>query len=123
MERFMACLIEQYAGAFPLWLAPVQTVIIPIADRHLDYAQRLSDELMADDIRVQIDGRTERMNLKIREAQMMKVPYMLIIGDKEEEDLTVSVRLRSGDDLGSQPISELKARIKSNIMTRSLDKL
>jgi threonyl-tRNA synthetase len=123
MERFMACLIEHYAGAFPLWLAPVQAMIIPIADRHLDYAQRLSDELIEDDIRVQIDERTERMNLKIREAQMMKVPYMLIVGDKEEEDSTVSVRLRSGDDLGSQSISELKARIKSNITTRSLDKL
>ncbi len=123
MERFMACLIEHYAGAFPLWLSPVQAVIIPIADRHLDYAQRLYNELTESDIRVQIDGRTERMNLKIREAQLNKVPYMLIVGDKEVTDSTVSIRLRNGEDLGSQPVSRLIERIKLYNEARSIDKL
>ncbi len=118
MERFMACLVEHYGGAFPVWLAPVQAVIIPIADRHLEYARQISNELGEDDIRVQVADRAERMNLKIREAQLNKVPYMLVIGDKELASAAVSVRLRSGEDLGSWTLSELKERIKAVIKAK-----
>ena len=115
MERFLACLIEHYAGAFPVWLAPVQAVIIPIADRHLDYAQQVEAELKAEGLRLQVDARPDRMNLKIREAQLQKVPYMLVVGDKEVDTSSVSVRLRSGDDLGRQPLSQFKAMAKAAI--------
>lgn len=96
MERFMGCLIEHYAGSFPVWLAPVQAVIIPIADRNLEYAGKVQAELRGEDIRVQVDDRKERMNLKIREAHLHKVPFMLVVGDKEEGARTLSVRYRSG---------------------------
>ncbi|MBL7119694.1 MAG: threonine--tRNA ligase [Dehalococcoidia bacterium] len=115
MERFLACLIEHYAGAFPVWLAPVQAVIIPIADRHLDYAHQAEAELKAEGLRLQVDTRPDRMNLKIREAQLQKIPYMLVVGDKEVDTSSVSVRLRSGDDLGRQPLSQFKAMAKAAI--------
>jgi threonyl-tRNA synthetase len=115
MERFMACLIEQYAGAFPVWLSPVQVNIIPIADRHMDYARELYQSLMDADIRAYIDDRSERMNLKIREAQLNKVPYMFIIGDKEISSSSVSVRLRTNEDLGIQSKDEIIRRIKGII--------
>ena len=108
LERFFGCLIEHYAGAFPVWLAPVQAIIIPIADRHLDYAHQVASELKAAELRIEVDARSERMNLKIRQAQLQKIPYMLIIGDKEIESDSVSVRLRSGEDLGSKTIREFK---------------
>ncbi len=123
MERFMACLIEQYGGAFPVWLSPVQVVIIPIADRHLDYARQLADIFMGEGIRIQVDYRSERMNLKIREAQLSKIPYMLIVGDKELADSAVSVRLRTGEDLGSQSISKFIDGIKAIIKARDSYKL
>lgn len=123
MERFMACVVEHYAGVFPAWLAPVQVVIIPIADRHVDYARQLSNILLEQDIRLRVDDRTERMNLKIREAQMAKVPYMLIVGDKESAGSTVSVRLRSGEDLGSMSLSEFSARINEAVHSRNSAKL
>ena len=123
MERFMACLIEHYAGAFPVWLSPVQVVIIPIADRHLSYAHQLAIELRNNGIRVQVDERSERMNLKIREAQLGKVPYMLVIGDKELAASTVSPRLRNGEDLGSLSLSEFVDRIKPIIEAKISDKL
>jgi threonyl-tRNA synthetase len=123
MERFMACLVEQYAGAFPVWLCPVQVVIIPIADRHVEYARKLAAELIDKDIRVQIDERTERMNLKIREAQLNKIPYMYVVGDKEESTTTVSVRLKNGEDLGPQNPGEFIARIESIIKTKNLAQL
>jgi threonyl-tRNA synthetase len=115
MERFMACLIEQYAGAFPAWLAPVQVNIIPIADRHMEYAKELYNSLIDADIRAYLDDRSERMNLKIREAQLNKVPYMFIIGDKEVGSSSVSVRLRTGEDLGIQSKEEIIKRIKKII--------
>lgn len=123
MERFMACLVEHYAGAFPVWLSPVQAVIIPIADRHLDYARHLDGELTEGGMRVQVDDRSERMNLKIREAQLGKVPYMLVVGDKELDSSTVSLRLRNGEDLGSLTASEFMSRAKSVIEARVPDKL
>ena len=123
MERFFACLTEHYAGAFPVWLAPVQAVLIPIADRHVEYAAKLFTEMRARDIRAQLDDRSERMNMKIREAQLNKIPYMLIVGDKEVENGTVSVRMRNGEDLGSLSFSDFIDRIESLIKSRELAKL
>jgi len=118
MERFFGCLIEHYGGAFPVWLAPVQVVIIPIADRHLEYASQVEAELKGSGMRAQVDARSERMNLKIREAQLQKIPYMLIVGDKEMEAAMVSVRLRSGEDLGSQTVEAFKAMAREAIAER-----
>ena len=123
MERFFACLTEHYAGAFPLWLAPVQVVLIPIADRHTDYARKLFKDMRAKDVRVQLDDRSERMNLKIREAQLNKIPYMLVIGDKEIEKGTMSVRSRSGEDLGSLSYTDFMSRMKSLVESTELNKL
>ncbi len=123
MERFFACLTEHYAGAFPLWLAPIQAVIIPIADRHAEYAAKLAKQMREKDFRIQLDDRSERMNLKIREAQLNKVPYMLVVGDKEVENGQVSVRLRTGEDLGSQVLEDLLVRMKCLIDARELHKL
>jgi threonyl-tRNA synthetase len=120
IERTMAFLIEHYAGAFPVWLAPVQVTIIPVADRHLDYAHQLEAELRNEGVRVNVDVRSERMNLKIREAQLEKVPYMLVIGDKEVSSATISVRLRTGEQLPSQTIGEFKSSIKRVIAEKSI---
>jgi len=111
MERFLASLIEHYGGAFPVWLAPVQVMILPIADRHLDYARKLEAELKQAGIRADVDARSERVNLKIRQAQMEKVPYMLIVGDKEVEEDVVSVRLRSGEQSPGKPFADFKKRV------------
>jgi threonyl-tRNA synthetase len=119
MERFLACLTEHYGGAFPVWLSPVQTIIIPIADRHVDYAHKIESDLKNEGIRVWIDDRSERMNLKIREAQLEKVPYMLIVGDKEMASASASLRLRSGEDLGLETLVEVKSRIKTAIEAKS----
>ena len=108
MERFFGCLIEHYGGAFPVWLAPVQAVVIPISERHLDYAHQVTAKLQADGLRTQVDVRSDRMNLKIRQAQLQKIPYMLIVGDKELASDGVSVRLRSGEDLGIKTLDEFK---------------
>ena len=118
IERFFGCLIEHYGGAFPVWLAPVQAVVIPIADRHLEYALQMEVDLKASGIRAQADARSERMNLKIREAQLQKIPYMLIIGDKEMKSAMVSVRLRSGEDLGRQTMEAFKSLAKEAITQR-----
>lgn len=118
MERFLACLIEHYGGAFPVWLSPVQVMIIPIADRHLPYAREVASELRAEGLRVELDDRRERMNLKIREAQLQKVPYMVIIGDRELQSSTLTVRLRTGENLTSQTLSTLRERIKNAVELR-----
>ena len=99
IERTMAFLIEHYAGAFPVWLSPVQAVIIPVSDQYLEYARKLEAELKAADVRAKVDDSTERMNQKIRQAQLDKVPCMIIVGEKEAADNTVSVRLRTGKQL------------------------
>ena len=119
LERFMGVLIEHYDGAFPVWLAPVQAVVIPIADRHLEYARQVEQRLAQNDIRVDVDDRNERMNAKIREAQLKKVPYMLIVGDREAQSDSVSVRLRSNEDLGSMPVEQALASMKEAISTYS----
>ena len=119
MERFLASLIEHYGGAFPVWLAPVQVVLIPVADRHLDYARKLEVELKSEGVRVRVDVRSERMNLKIREAQLEKIPYMLVVGDKEEAAASVSVRLRTGEQLASQSVDDFKKSIRRVILDRA----
>ncbi|MBQ9629131.1 MAG: threonine--tRNA ligase, partial [Synergistaceae bacterium] len=106
IERFMGILIEHYAGAFPYWLAPVQIKIIPIADSHIDYARELQNEFMNRNLRSEIDTRSEKLGRKIRDAQMQKVPYMLVVGDKEKENHTVGVRERSKGDLGSMSFDD-----------------
>ena len=106
MERFFGVLIEHYGGAFPALLAPVQAEIIPIADRHIDYANELAAQLRQNRFRVHVDTRTDRMNAKIRDAQKEKIPYMLIVGDKEMENQQVSLRKRSGEDLGAMPVAD-----------------
>jgi threonyl-tRNA synthetase len=108
-ERFIAILIEHYAGAFPVWLAPVQAMVIPIADRHADFCKQVRHQLIAAGLRVEIDLSDERMNAKIRNAQMQKIPYMLVVGDREQEQGAVAVRLRSGEDLKTKPIDEFIA--------------
>jgi len=105
-ERFIAILIEQYTGAFPLWLAPVQAIVLPIADRHLPYASEVRERLAAAGLRVDLDERQEKIGYKIREAQLQKVPYMLVIGDREVAESTVSVRTRTGGDQGASTISD-----------------
>jgi threonyl-tRNA synthetase len=114
-ERMMAYLIELYAGAFPTWLAPIQCMVIPIADRHTDYGHEVLSSLRAVDIRADLDSRSERMNAKIRDAQLQKIPYMLVVGDKEAEGQAVSVRTRSGEDLKSMPVFQFIDRIKDEI--------
>ncbi len=115
MERFFGTLIEHYAGAFPVWLAPVQAVIIPIADRHLDYAWEIARLLKAGGLRVQVDDRSERMNAKIRDAQQEKTPYMLVVGDREAACQEVSLRLRSGENPGPMPVKAFQARALQEI--------
>ena len=115
MERFLGVLIEHYGGAFPLWLAPVQALLVPIADRHLDYALQIKDKLKGQGFRVDVDSRKERMNLKIRDAQLQKIPYMLVVGDEEMDQGTLSVRHRSEANLGPMPISALAERLKEDL--------
>ncbi len=121
IERTMAFLIEHYAGAFPVWLAPVQVMIIPVADRHLDYARKLEAQLKNESIRVKVDARSERINLKIRQAQLDKIPYMLVVGDKEVADSTVSLRLRSGEQLPSQSVDSFIETVRTIVENRALD--
>jgi len=109
MERFVGGLIEHYAGAFPVWLAPVQVQVIPIADRHVEYAKSVLKRLQEAELRAKLDDSAERMNAKVRNAQLQKIPYMLILGDKEVEAGAVSVRLRNGENLGAKPLDEFVA--------------
>ena len=121
MERFLASLIEHYGGAFPVWLAPVQVVVIPVADRHLDYAYKLEAEFKNEGVRIKVDDRSERINLKIRQAQLDKIPYMLVVGDKEVASSTVSVRLHSSEQLSSLSVESFKETISRVITNRVQD--
>jgi len=114
-ERFLGVLIEHYAGAFPVWLSPVQAVLIPIADRHLDYAHTVAAKLKEHGIRVEVDDRSERMNSKIRDAQTQKVPYMLVVGDKEMENNQVALRLRNGDNPGAMALDAFLKQAEDEI--------
>jgi len=120
LERIMAYLIELYAGAFPVWLAPIQVVMIPIADRHIDYGRQVVGRLLDSGFRVDIDDSDKRMNAKIREAQLQKVPYMLVVGDQEVQGDTVAVRLRSGENLGAMSVSEFETLLGRIAKQRSL---
>ncbi|HEY3440992.1 MAG TPA: threonine--tRNA ligase [Paludibaculum sp.] len=111
VERFFGILLEHYAGAFPTWLAPVQAIVLPIADRHLDYARTVQTQLEAAGLRVEIDARSEKVNYKIREAQLQKIPFMLVVGDREAADGKVAVRTRKGGDLGARAVAEVVADI------------
>jgi threonyl-tRNA synthetase len=121
MERFVGGLIEHYGGAFPVWLAPVQATVIPIADRHVEYAESVASRLEAAGMRVDVDRRNERMQHKIREAQLQKVPYMLIVGNREAEADAVSVRLRTEEDLGSTQVDEFISMAQQVIESKSLE--
>jgi threonyl-tRNA synthetase len=118
-ERMIGFLIEHYAGAFPVWLAPVQAVVIPIADRHNAYAETVAGQLRQQGVRVDVDDRGERMNAKIRDAQLRKVPYMLVVGDKEAEQGTVSLRLRNGENPGPTALAAFLARIRQEVESKA----
>jgi threonyl-tRNA synthetase len=118
MERFMGVLIEHYAGAFPVWLAPIQARLIPIADRHIPYTEEVVAQLGEAGIRAEVDASGDRMNAKIRDAQLQKIPYMLIVGDREVEGESVSVRLRSEEDLGSMSVAAVLERMRGEIKAR-----
>jgi threonyl-tRNA synthetase len=119
VERFFGVLIEHYAGAFPVWLSPVQTVMIPISERHADYANKIADQLKAVGVRVHVDARNEKMNAKIREHAMQKVPFLLVVGDKESEAGKVNVRTRGKEKTEDMPAAEFVAKIKGLIEQKS----
>ncbi|MCU1309130.1 MAG: Ser-tRNA(Thr) hydrolase / threonyl-tRNA synthetase [Candidatus Angelobacter sp.] len=121
IERFFGVLIEHYAGAFPVWLSPVQVAMIPIAERHADYANKVAEQLRAVGVRVHVDARAEKMNAKIREHALQKVPFLLVAGDKEQAENAVSVRTRGKGDEGSIPVSEFVERIKKLIETKAAE--
>jgi threonyl-tRNA synthetase len=119
LERFIGALIENYGGAFPVWLAPTQVSVLPISEKYLDYAEKVAKELKESDVRVEVDRRGEKIGAKIRDAQMQKVPYMLIVGEKEQTAGTVAIRERSKGDLGAKPLADflfdLKPEMRYNI--------
>ncbi|HXE79546.1 MAG TPA: threonine--tRNA ligase [Vicinamibacterales bacterium] len=117
-ERFIALLIEHYAGAFPLWLAPVQAIVLPIADRHVEYARQVLEKLTAAGLRAELDERQEKIGYKIREAQLQKIPYMLVIGDREASEGTVAVRTRTDGDQGARPLGDFIAAALEDVRTR-----
>ena len=120
MERMVALLIEEYEGNFPLWLSPVQAMVIPIADRHIPYAEEVAAQLKAQRLRVEVDTRGERMNAKIRDAQMRKIPYMLVVGDREAEDRAAALRVRGGGDLGALPVAEIVEKLRGERDSRAI---
>ena len=120
-ERFIGFLIEHFGGNFPTWLTPVQVKLLPITERNLDYAQRIAKILKGNGIRVEVDERNETLGGKIRDAQMEKVAYMLIVGDKEQSGGSVSVRARSGKDGGSQPLEKFVGEIKKEIEEKTIN--
>jgi threonyl-tRNA synthetase len=121
LERFMGVMIEHFAGNFPTWLSPVQAKIIPITDAQHEFAYKVMQKLKDAGIRVEIDDRSEKMQAKIRDAQMQKIPYMLVIGGREAEAGTVAVRQRDGQDLGAIKVSEFITKIKEQISNKSLN--
>ena len=120
LERFIAILIEHYAGAFPLWLAPLQCIVLPIADRHTEYARQVAAILDEAGLRAEVDGRQEKVNYKIREAQLQKIPYMLVVGDKEVADRAVAVRSRAKGDLGARPLDQFVTDALAEVRAKAL---
>ena len=121
VERFFGILLEHYAGAFPLWLAPVQVAVMPITDRQAEYAKTVHGKLEAAGLRSHLDDRKEKVNLKIRDAQMQKVPYMLVVGDREAEAGTVSVRHRKHADLGAKPLDQFIAETVALVESKAFN--
>ena len=120
LERFIAILIEHFAGAFPLWLAPLQVIVLPIADRHLDYARQVVAALKTAGLRAEADDRSEKVNYKIREAQLQKIPYMLVVGDRESAEKAVAVRSRAKGDLGARPLDQFVADALAEVRSKAL---
>ena len=120
IERFIGIITEHFAGAFPTWLAPVQVKILPVTDRALDYAKDLSDALDGQGFRVEVDDRNEKIGKKIREATLEKVPYMIVVGDRDMENKTVSVRTRAGEDLGAMSLEDFTAKLKEVVDSKVL---
>ena len=118
IERFIGILIEHFAGAFPTWLCPEQVRVLPISDKYLDYANEVLDELKKSGIRASVDSRAEKIGYKIRQSRLEKVPYMLVVGAKEQEEKTVSVRSRFAGDEGSKNLDEFIAAIKEEIASK-----
>jgi threonyl-tRNA synthetase len=121
MERFVGILIEHYAGAFPAWLAPVQVRILPISDEFAEYAQEVCESIKTAGLRVELDSRNEKIGYKIREAELQKIPYMLIIGKKEVEQASVSVRKRKDGDIGSLSVSGFIERIHLEVKEKTIN--
>ena len=120
MERMVSYLIELYAGAFPVWLAPVQATVLPITDRQNDYARDVKRKLDEADIRASLDDRNEKVNLKIREAQLQKIPYMLVVGDREQQNGEVAIRHRRKGDQGAKPLAAVIAEIRGLIDSKAV---
>src|SRR5438270_13953271 len=120
VERFFGILIEHYAGAFPVWLAPVQAAVLPITDRQNEYARSVAKQLEAAGIRVTVDDRNEKVNLKIREAQLQKVPYMLVVGGREQENGHLAVRNRKHGDQGAKSVEAFLGEIKALIDSKAV---
>jgi threonyl-tRNA synthetase len=120
IERFFGILIEHYAGAFPVWLAPVQAIVLPITDRQTEYARGVHKALDAAGIRATVDERSEKVNLKIREAQLQKIPYMLVVGDREQENGLVAVRNRKHADQGAKSVEDFIAEIRALIASKAV---
>jgi threonyl-tRNA synthetase len=121
MERMVSYLIELYGGAFPVWLAPVQAIVLPISDRQLEYARQVHEKLQATGLRVELDSRSDKVNFKIRDAQLQKIPYMLVVGDREAHSGQVSVRNRKHGDQGAASLEEFTARLQHIIATKNLE--
>jgi threonyl-tRNA synthetase len=119
VERFFGILLEHYAGAFPVWLAPVQATVLPITDRQLEYATQVTQRLRQAGIRATLDDRNEKVNLKIREAQLQKIPDMLVVGDREAQAGTVSVRNRKHGDQGVRPLEAFLEQVRELILSKS----
>jgi threonyl-tRNA synthetase len=120
VERFFGILLEHYAGAFPVWLAPVQAIVLPITDRQMDYARQVTTRLQDAGLRVTLDDRSEKVNFKIREAQLQKIPYMLVVGDREAQTGAVAVRNRKHGDLGAKPVEQFLSEIQALIETKAV---
>jgi threonyl-tRNA synthetase len=121
VERFFGVLIEHFAGAFPVWLSPVQVAVIPISEKHVDYANKVAEQLKAAGVRVHVDDRNEKMNAKVREQTMQKVPFLLVVGEKEAEAGTVNVRVRGQQQPeGTYPATEFVERVKKLIATKAV---
>ena len=120
VERFLGILIEQYAGKFPVWLAPVQVRVLPVSDRFSEYAKSVAAKLQEEGLRAEADERSEKVGWKIRQAQVEKIPYMLIVGEKEEAEGTVSVRSREAGDLGARALPDFLKDVQEEIRTKAV---